>query len=112
MINKRRFNRKRIRKKCGSLLYMVTKKSTRKVRDGFTTKQTKNMGLAGGVFNALGNKIFKPIIGSIAYSATGNFYNKRKDNPVKGSLIYTLFYCALILLSLKVINIAILWICK
>ena len=46
-------------------------------------------------------KILKLILNFVSFVLTGLFYKKGKDSPIKGSILYMLFYILLAILSVK-----------
>mgnify|MGYP006973351079 CR=1 FL=1 len=77
--------------------YAKFKKFNGVIRDNCSPNPTEALnffGVIGKVFGSIINYIIAKPIHFIAFALTGLFYNKRKDKPYKGSIIYTIVFIA------------------
>lgn len=90
--------------------YKITKIGTKFIRDNVPPNHFKSIEenvFIGKTCGKIGNKLISQVINELSYSAAGVYYDKTKDKPQKGSILYTLFYILFIFTAIGVITLII-----
>lgn len=101
------YRKNTLKRKYNKNTYKFIKKTNKLVRDKVSPDPFKKLdgyGVMGKVCGKVGNKFIAPVINDLSYSATGLCYDKSKDNPIKGSILYIIFHFLFILMTLGVVN--------
>ena len=104
------YRKNTLKRKYNKNTYKFIKKTNKLVRDKVAPNPFRKLddyGMMGKVCGKVGNKLISPAINNLSYSATGLCYNKSKDKPIKGSILYTIFHFLFILMTLGVVNLII-----
>ena len=82
-------------RKYNKKFYSIFRRGTKAVRNHCSPdpmEKIKNTGVTGKMVGDVGNSIIEKPIQKASYALTGVSYNKKKDNPCKGSATYTAWY--------------------
>ena len=82
-------------RKYNKKFYSIFRRGTKAVRNHCSPdpmEKIKNTGVTGKMVGDVGNSIIEKPIQKASYALTGVSYNKKKDNPCKGSVTYTAWY--------------------
>ena len=104
---KTNYRKNTFKRKYNKSTYKLIKKTSKLLRDKFSPNPFQKLddyGVMGKVCGKAGNKLIAPAINDLSYSAAGLCYDKSKDKPIKGSLLYTIFHFLFILMTLGVVN--------
>ena len=89
-MSKRKYNKKHY-----NVFATTTKKIVREHCAPDPMEPIKETGIAGKIIGNAGDKIIESPLQTASYALTGLSYDKTKDSPYKGSLIYTGWYIGL-----------------
>ena len=82
-----------MKRKYNHIFYGIFKEVNGVIRDKCSpnpTESFKKFGKKGEFIGGIVNHAIDDPISKASYSITGNFYDKKKDTPYKGSIIYTI----------------------
>lgn len=105
--NKTNYRSKKSKRSYNKTSYKITKIGTKFIRDNVSPnpfKKIEGNGFIGKACGKVGNKLISPVINELSYSAAGIYYDKTKDKPQKGSLLYTLFHFLFIFIALGIVT--------
>lgn len=104
---KTNYRKNTFKRKYNISIYKLVKKTNKFFRDKFSPNPFQKIcdyGVVGKVCGKAGNKLIAPAINDLSYSTTGLCYDKSKDKPIKGSILYTIFPFLFILITLGIVT--------
>ena len=93
--NRTNYRKNTFTRKYNKNTFNLFKKANKLIRDKVSPdpyNQLNNYGFGGKFCNKVANRLTVPIIREAAYSTTSLTYDKKKDKPYKGSILYTIYY--------------------
>lgn len=73
-------------------MFKKTNKFFRNIITPDPFNKLNNYGLVRKVSNKCANNVTKSLLNNLSYKTSGLFYDRKKDRPYKGSIIYTIFH--------------------
>lgn len=91
------------------------KKGNKKFRDTISPNYTKKLdvfGIIGKIIGFFIHALLNPLVHILSYKVTGKIYDKKKDTPYFGSIIYTIVNFAVCLCLFGIISYGVYLYCK